>query len=785
MHRLLERQIKRTLGLGAEQWPPVLARLQAHAHQLVQGDAELSQVMQGLPMLLDRIADTYAQQDRDVALIRRSLELSSEELITANQRLRDDAEASSRALSALQKAFDVTRSDAATSDDDEDLVAMAEQVAALTREQERMRQILAQSEERFDLAMRGSNDGLWDFDITNNTVFYSPRWITMLGEAENDVGHSVDEWRNRLHPLDVERALQALDRHLSGADAHFEVAYRFRHRKGHYLWILSRGLAVRNREGQPTRIVGTHSDISERMELERHLAQFKAAIDEHAIVSIANVRGQITYANKKFCDISGFSEAELLGRDHSITKSGEHPAEFYARMWQTLRAGHTWTGEICNRARDGRLYWLLSTIAPMLDENGQPYQFIGIRADITANKLHEIELRQAKEDAESASKTKSEFLANMSHEIRTPMNGVLGMLGLALDTPLNEEQHEYLDLAHSSANALLAILNDILDFSKIEAGRLDVHIEPMRPRELVAELGRLNEPRCREKNIGFSVKLDPNLPDWIMADPVRVRQVLLNLLSNALKFTTQGEISLEIKREAHSENGHLREHVRFLVRDSGIGIPEEKQAAVFEAFTQADGSITKRFGGTGLGLTISNHLVKLMGGRMGLHSELNRGSEFFFTLPLMDSPSANAQKPSNASQATDNVATTAPDRLHILLAEDNAINQKLAVSLLGREGYQVTVVENGEAAVKAVTEGAFDLVLMDMHMPGMDGLEATRHIRALPRPDGEVPIVALTANAYAEDRENCLSAGMNGYVVKPIRREELLSAIQQAMEESA
>ncbi|MCP5278744.1 MAG: PAS domain-containing protein [Thiobacillus sp.] len=770
MHRLLERQIKRTLGISPERWPELENLVRVVAHQAGEGDAELARALLGLPELLQRVSEAYAQQDRDLALLRRSLEVSSEELSTANQRLREDAKASAKALKALQQAFDATRGNPAAADKDEnDLVSMAEQLADLTREQERMRQALTKSEERFELAMRGANDGLWDYDLVNGSVYYSPRWKEMVGEDEHDVGSAPEEWRNRVHPQDLHNSMSALEAHLSGHTPHYEGTFRFRHRKGHYIWILARGLAIRNPEGRAVRLVGTHSDITKRMELERYLGQFKAAIDEHAIVSITDVEGRITYANRKFCEISGYRQEELLGQNHRIVKSGMHPDGYYADMWATISSGHTWTGEICNRARDGRLYWVLATLAPLLDDNGLPYQYIGIRADITERKLHEEELRLAKEGAEAASKAKSEFLANMSHEIRTPMNGVLGMINLTLDTPLDAEQREYLGLAHSSANALLHILNDILDFSKIEAGRLDVHQELMSPLDLAGELARLHEPRCREKGLEFQLKTSTGLPSTLVADLARVRQVLVNLLSNAIKFTSQGRITLEISR--------AQDDICFHVRDTGIGIPKDKQASVFEAFTQADGSITKRFGGTGLGLTISNRLVQLMGGHMGLRSEAGVGSEFYFCLPLRAHSALPATSPvTQAAPACENARA-----LRILLAEDNAINQKLALALLGKAGHQVTVVEDGAAAVGSVMSEPFDLVLMDMQMPGMDGLEATRRIRHLPAPSGQVPIIALTANAYPDDEARCLEAGMDGYVAKPIRRDVLMAAIEEAL----
>ena len=605
-------------------------------------DGELARTLSGMPTLLGRVSDAYAQQDRDLALIRRSLELSSAELSEANQKLRGEAQASSQALAALQGAFDALQADGGAQGGD--LVSMAGQIAALTRDREQIRAALAKSEERFDLAMRGANDGVWDWDMTSHCVYYSPRWKAMLGYGVDEIGTDLSVWSGHVHPDDLAAASAAIDAHLRGNTDHFETVFRFRHKDGHYLWVLSRGQAVFDAHGTPQRMVGTHTDVSEQ-------------------------------------------------------------------------------------------------------------------------KRVEAELTQALASAEAASRSKSEFLANMSHEIRTPMNGVLGMLTLALDTHLDAEQREYLDLSRSSADALLHILNDILDFSKIEAGRLDVEAEAFDLDAMLHELQRLEAPRCREKDLTLTLSLDPSLPTTLLADPARVRQVLLNLLGNAIKFTQHGSITLEARREG--------EQARIAVRDTGIGIPQNKQPAVFEAFTQADGSITRRFGGTGLGLTISNRLIHLMGGKMGLDSEPGVGSEFYFSLPLATGPAtktcAAAAQPPRA------------EPLDILLAEDNPINQRLAIRLLEREGHRVTLVENGQETLDALEKARYDLVLMDMQMPGLDGLEATRRIRQQEAGWAHLPIIALTANAYAEDRERCLLVGMDGFVGKPIRREELLATIQAVM----
>ncbi|MBN1477918.1 response regulator [Candidatus Sumerlaeota bacterium] len=734
------------------------------------------------------------------------------------------------------------------------------------------------------------------------------------------------------------------------------------------LWLLEPMILARlSRLSRDVRRIGTRADLSVRvseqgsdeigrlgseinrmlraLELaEETLRQMSRAIESTAdAVVVTDREGRITSVNPAFTAITGYTAEQAFGQTPRLLKSGEVPPEVYEDMWSTITRGEGWRGDVTNRRSDDSLYHAALTISPIVSDSGSIDGFVGLQRDVTAERLAEAALMEAKVAAEQANRelqetnahlheatalasamaakaemavvAKSEFLATMSHEIRTPMNGIIGMTELLLDTELTGTQLDFADTIRSCAESLLSLINDILDYSKIEAGRLDLEQIDFDLRTTIEGILDVVAQRAQSKGLELVCLIHPNVPRRVSGDPGRLRQVILNLLNNAIKFTDEGEVTVHVTLESETEDTHT---LRIRVADTGIGIPRDRQEIIFESFSQADASTTRRFGGTGLGLAICKQIIGVMGGEIGVESEENRGSTFWFTVPLakcttpeeitpsdidllgrrilvvddnrtnlalfsallgswgcrhteaesgeralallreaveekdpyhillldrqmpgMDGETlgravksdslisdtilvmltslaergdasrlheigfaAYLPKPVKQSHLHDCLVTVlgqrvcargpaapplvtrhtlreARRRAHILLAEDNPVNQRVAIHMLTRMGYLVDAVPNGREAVEALEHGRFDIVLMDCHMPEMDGYEATRRIREQENGLSHTPIIAMTANAMKGDRERCLEAGMDDYLSKPVKSEDLADIIER------
>ncbi|MBS1818523.1 MAG: response regulator [Acidobacteria bacterium] len=496
------------------------------------------------------------------------------------------------------------------------------------------------------------------------------------------------------------------------------------------------------------------------------------------VVFETDAAGLWTYLNPAWAEITGFELSDSLGKPFFEFL---HPddVELNRQRFEPLirREKEYCRHEIRYRTADGGFRWIEVHARLVLTADDQIAGTSGTLRDITSQRAMAAELVHAREEALTASRLKSEFLANMSHEIRTPINGVLGLTTLLLDTPLSAEQREYAEGVTQSAEALLGIINDVLDLSKIEAGRLDIERLPVDVSRLLAQIRDTVGLKARMKGLAFEVVCARDLPAVVVGDGGRLRQVLLNLADNAVKFTDAGHVRVEAARQFSPDGS---ESLRFTVRDTGMGIPAEKIRVIFEKFAQADSTTARRFGGTGLGLAICQQLVSLMGGSIHVESVVGEGSTFTFDVPLHAWEPGTVENQSELDGSTTyHVARRMPT--HVLLVEDNAINQKVATRFLAKEGCVVDVADDGNMALELVARARYDAIFMDCQMPGMDGYETTRRIRGL-QDYVSVPIIGVTAHAMVGDREKCLAAGMTDYLAKPLHPDALHAALLRAAE---
>ena len=929
-NRTLARQVKRLLGIDD---PQGLLDLLALLRQSGAAEPRLAELADRLPAFLRGIEETYAQFDRDILLRTRSLSISSTELMQVNERLRQEAASQQQVVQTLlATARDLRRSivqddtDAdAVPEDSQDLLGLATLTRDLLTQRERALSDLATSEQRFRTLIRNLPGCVHRtrVDAHSRTVFMSEGIAGLCGRSAADFESGRVSLLSIVEPDDRARVLADLK---ASADTlgSYVTEFRLRHVDGVERWAYAAGQWVV--DGEEYYVDGlildnTATKVAER-EIQRTRTQLFSAINALDVgFAMYDEEERLLHCNDAFRRMNHRIQdllvpgARLPDLLLAIDQRGlaHHHAEVDEAAWVASELAVRRAGGMREIAEDGRWTRHVDTRSP-------EGLLVSLRTDITDLKRLTVRMAEARDAAEAATRSKSECLANMRHEIRTPMHGIIGMTALTLETQLAEDQREYLEMVRASAESLLVIINDILDFSKMEAGMLRLEQVPFGLPDLLHQCLKPLGVQAAEKSLEMLYRIAPDVPREITADPGRLRQVLTNLVGNALKFTEQGEVTVDVSVVERRAGDSLL--LEFVVRDTGIGIVEEEQQRIFDAFSQADSSVTRRYGGTGLGLAIARRLVVLMGGQIWLSSMRGRGSAFHFTMlarasadagsagdqalvtgvlrgrtvlivddnathchwlgeslgrwgmlptevttaaeaarllaagapgfgaylidadlpgesgfdliaPLRDRQVAlshvwmmvsaanltrdaarcrawglggylikpvqlsallddllrafSGVQPSEAARLTPSLPSLPafPEERTVLLVEDTAVNQVLATRLLQKLGYRVTIADNGALAVRMVFQQHFDVVLMDLQMPVMDGLQATTVIRQREQDEGRgrhQVIVAMTANAMEGDREKCLAVGMDGYISKPIDAVRLESEIGRVLD---
>ncbi len=655
--------------------------------------------------------------------------------------------------------------------------AMAEE---LTQELSFSREKFKEGERRLLYALDGSADGVWDWNIEKSEMYVSDQICKNFGWPQISKIRGLEDLKKVAHPDDIDKVANSLKRHLQGAAPCHEVETRYRNVSGEWVWVLTRGkISERDDAGLPKRVTGVHIDISALKAF-----QMKLESTQYMLGAIANaVPSLISHWDNDFkCKFANDSFSKWWGIDlEKLSKMSLQevlPPQIFEKrkaLFEKAMAGESidYESDLIRRCDNEVRYVKLSLRPNRM--NGVSDGFFIFGLDITELKKAELSANEERLAALEATKIKSQFLANMSHEIRTPINGIIGMTNLLKTTELTKKQFEYADLVSRSSDSLLNVINDILDFSKVEAGKLDLEIIEFDLSELVEGTKKALLYHAQEKSVALILNYELDSSFLFKGDPGRIRQILTNLISNAVKFTSKGEVAIKVRALKENDSGSL---LRFEVVDSGIGIPKEILGRMFQAFSQADASTSRRFGGTGLGLSISKHLVNLMSGQIGVDSAIGKGSTFWFEINLERGSQIVKREVSNGF-----IQPTQGAR--ILVAEDNRINQQIALETLRKFGYQAHAVGNGNEVLDALREAKYELILMDCLMPEMDGYEATKIIRkSQTLGANEIPIIALSASNLKEDSDKCLAVGMNDFLSKPVKEDLLLNAIENQLKKN-
>jgi PAS domain S-box-containing protein len=602
---------------------------------------------------------------------------------------------------------------------------------------------------------------IWKTDVHGKTTYVDNNWVTFTGNAKED---SLEfKWLNFIHPDDRDRCYDAHNLHIKKREA-FDFEYKLLHCSGEYRWIHTMNRPFYDIDGKFEGYIGTGVDITHLKIAEEGLSRYRILSENvRDIINFIDLEGNIIDVNEAAVRSYGYTREEFLKLNiRQLRAEGEVTRELLQKCY-----GDGIFYETVHYRKDGSIF-PVEISAKGADIGGKRI-IVSIIRDIAQRKAAESNLKANKEAAEIANKSKSEFLANMSHEIRTPINGIVGMVDLTLLTELNTEQRENLLIVKSCANSLLKIINDILDFSKMEAGKLLIENINFDIKSMIEETIKAHSPSAMAKGLELNYAFSSTIPHYVVGDPSRLKQILNNLISNAVKFTESGEVWVKVKKISSKGN---EIEIQFSVEDSGIGIEEKDIGKLFESFSQLDGSITRKFGGTGLGLAISKQLSEIMGGRLWAESTKGVGSRFHFTLKVKIGSAIEKQR------VEEYKGRSSISLYKLLIVEDDNVNLMVLSRFLRERGYLVETACNGLKAVEMCENNSYDLILMDIQMPVMDGIEAARRIR---EKDKYTPIIATTAYALKGDKEKFLNQGMDGYVSKPIKVEELFCEIDRCL----